>query len=106
MVVLPELWVQLCVQLQIRWSHGKLKLAENVELDEACLQQNCARCLHMWGFRTWSSSRWCGVGEASFVGLVVARARRLADEAFSERWISAFPLHVDNIKQRICWSVE
>ena len=100
MVVWSELWVQLCVQLQIRWSYGKLKLAENVELDEACLQQNCARCLHVRGFRTWSSSRWCGVGEASFVGLVVARARRLADEAFSERLISAIQKHVDSIKKR------
>ena len=90
MVVLLELWVQLCVQLQIRRSHGKLKLAENVELDEACIQQNCARCLHVWGFRTWSSSRWCGVGDASLLGSLFLRLEDLAsyvvaDETFSKR---------------------
>ena len=52
MVVLSEQRVQLSVRLQIRRSHGKLKLDEHVEHDEACPQQIYALLLHVWGFRT------------------------------------------------------
>ena len=48
-VVLSERWV---LRLHFRWSRGKLKLAEHVELDEACPQQIYALLLHVWGFRT------------------------------------------------------
>ena len=49
MVDLSEQWV---LRLQIRWSRGKLTLAEHVEHDEACPQQIYALLLHVWGFRT------------------------------------------------------
>ena len=35
MVGLSEPWAQLCVRLQIRWSGGKLKIAEHLEHDAA-----------------------------------------------------------------------
>jgi hypothetical protein len=109
MVGLSEQWVQLCVRLQIRWSGGKLKVAEHLEQDDAGPQQIITCLLHLWRFRTWSSSRWCGVGQSCrcmlgclFVGLEALVSLIMSDEKASKYYISGFPNHLnDNVKRMI-----
>ena len=91
MVGLSEPWAQLCVRLQIRWSEESLTIAEHLEHDAACPEQMCALFMHVWRFRTWSTSRSCGVGESCctllgslFLGLEDLVSYILADEKTSK----------------------
>lgn len=64
MVGLSEDWAQSFVDLQMRLCDGRLLIAGHYQ-DDPELPQHIVTCvLHIWKFRTWSSSRWCGIGSA------------------------------------------
>ena len=74
-------WVNILVNLQLRFADGCLYVACKFEGDETCIDQVTAALLHRWRFRAWSDSRWCGIGPScrSLLGCVMCGLQSLVD---------------------------
>jgi hypothetical protein len=57
-------WLPLFVDLQLRWQDGCLMVRADLEHFEDTPKQISLCLLHIWKFRTWSDSRWCGMTRA------------------------------------------
>ena len=84
---LKDPWLSVAVNLQLRWENNKLKVAECFRGDPEMLQAISMVVLHIWKLKTWSSSRWCGVGTQCRVLLasMLAGLRGLVDSIFVTR---------------------
>lgn len=104
MLGLEESWVSLLVFLQLRWEHGRLKVAHRFEGDECAPELIFTCLLRLWRFRSWTSSRWCSVGEScrciigcSFVGLRALVTHILTDGKSSKYYLAGFEHLSDSV---------
>lgn len=58
-------WTGILCGMQIRFEGGSLCLAASLADDDTAVDRATAALLHLWRFRPWSDSRWCGVGASS-----------------------------------------
>lgn len=60
-----EKWIAILSRLQIRWEGGHLRLAAAMADNAKWVDEAMAALLHLFRFRPWSDSRWCGMGPSS-----------------------------------------
>jgi len=53
------------VNLQLRWHQGRLHIGEHLRHDPRRRELLCSAFTHVFRFRSFSSSRWCGVAETA-----------------------------------------
>ena len=92
-----DAWVDILTRLQIRFESGALFVAEALEQDDDVIDQITACLLHLWKFRSWSESRWCGVGVSSralmgclMCGLEALVVDIMQEPDLSKYWIQGF----------------
>ena len=97
MIGLADEWLMLFMQLAIRWEDGKLKVAASLADAPSAPQQIVVALLHVWKFRTWSTSRWCAIGESCrclvaslYTGLSSLVRQILDDPASSKYYIKGW----------------
>ena len=54
-------WLNVMVNIGLRWDSGYLKVNRDLEQDTGVIQLVTMILLHVWKFKSWSTSRWCGV---------------------------------------------
>jgi hypothetical protein len=92
-----EKWIEILSRLQIRFRDGCLFLAAALEHDNSAVEQATSALLHLWRFKAWSDSRWCGIGPTSrsmlgclFCGLGDLVSTIMACPSTSKYYISGF----------------
>ena len=87
-----EKWVQLLSELQIRFEDGCLCLAAGLEHDPSAADKATAALLHLWRFRAWSDSRWCGIGPSrkALMGCLLCGLHDLVDFIMQSKTASKY----------------
>ena len=109
LVGLDSKWLDYFVNLQIRWEGGQLLVREDLEDDPETPQMITLALLHAWKFKTWSDSRWCGLGQGcrSLLGAMLLGMPSLVDSiaedpSQSNYYIEGFKRLRGEVRQMVC----
>lgn len=99
-----DAWVEILSTLQIRFAEGRLYLAADLESDPAALDRATAALLHLWQFRAWSDSRWCGIGASAraLLGCLLCGLPSLVSDIISDPTVSKYYIQgFDKLSKRV-----
>ena len=92
-----EKWIEILCRLQIRFHGGFIYMAADLEGDNSAIELAMTALQHLWRFKAWRDSRWCGIGPTSramigclFCGLADLVSMIMDSSSCSKYYIQGF----------------
>ena len=101
-------WLSLLVNLGVRWEDNRLKVNSQYAQDPDILQLVSMILLHVWKWKSWSTSRWCGVGQScrKLLASLLLGLESLTESILAKKkkiyYLKGFKKKSTDIKRMVC----